>query len=404
MSEHAVTGVAGQQLAQTRVFSDCLLTLASKMPALSRFAKNQTVAFLILAKTEEMQWKPPTIVLRCATVSGDEFELHMVSQAFAQGQKMTVGSSYSAAIDSGSVKPYRAAERRGKSKIQRVLGKIVVDCSAVPDRTGIAAELYVRSGGDVKLSKTVAAIQPALPETYLHPKDFAQLEGLQNIAGRVVSVGPLMKNQGQLPKRSISLEHGEYDYSVDFIGVLAGHPPEVEDVILVMGVKLALYYNIPSLETTRLSYWRKTSAVIPKAEIGGRQSKALKADIPETTVAMLSEVPPETAVLVIGKIKEISPSEVEEVILFTNGGMKYTATLEGDGSEVKVDWWSNENGFQDMMQGSVKWQDLWEKCETEEGRNAFAAQINMVAGKKVALILRPRQWQGGVVWTVHKSA
>ena len=81
------------------------------MPALSRFAKQQTVVFVVLAKNEETTWRPPTVVLRCATANGEEFELHMLAQAFGQGQKMSTGASFSAVVDSGSIKPYRASER-----------------------------------------------------------------------------------------------------------------------------------------------------------------------------------------------------------------------------------------------------------------------------------------------------
>ena len=92
------------------------------MPALSRFANQQTVVFVVLAKNEETTWRPPTVVLRCATANGEEFELHMVAQAFGQGQKMSIGASFSAVVDSGGIKPYRAPERLRGWYLVRVLG------------------------------------------------------------------------------------------------------------------------------------------------------------------------------------------------------------------------------------------------------------------------------------------
>ena len=83
------------------------------MPALSRFAKTQTVSFCVVAKADESSWRPATIVCRCVTTGAEEFELHMAGSAHGAGAKLMVGSSYHAEIPLAAVKPYRAGDRLG---------------------------------------------------------------------------------------------------------------------------------------------------------------------------------------------------------------------------------------------------------------------------------------------------
>ena len=127
--------------------------------------------------------------------------------------------------------------------------------------------------------------------------------------------------------------------------------------------------NIPSLETSRLSYWRKLKTMtVPKMEGEERPSKALKCDIPQVTVATLDSAPEGTAVFLVGKLRAVTPQDVVvNVISFSANSMKFAAEIEADNAQARVDWWSNEAGFKELFGEGVPWTDLWERCETQEG-------------------------------------
>ncbi|CAL1147165.1 unnamed protein product, partial [Cladocopium goreaui] len=279
--------------------------------ALSRFANQQTVVVVVLAKNEETTWRPPTVVLRCATANGEEFELHMVAQALGQGQKMSIGASFSTVVDSGGIKPYRASERlRGCPLVNTLNG------------TGIVAAPYIRTAGEVKLTKTITAVQ--------------------NVVGIVVCMGELVKTSNQLPKRLVSLQFADYEFGIEFVGAIASCPPR-----------------------------KLKTMTVPKMEGEERPSKALKCDIPEVTVATLDSAPEGTAVFLVGKLRAVTPQDVVvNVISFSANSMKFAAEIEADNAQARVDWWSNEAGFKELFGEGVPWTDLWERCETQ----AFAAR------------------------------
>lgn len=237
--------------------------------------------------------------------------------------------------------------------------------------TGIVAAPYIRTAGEVKLTKTITAVEATIEEKFIHPKDFSQWEGIQNVVGIVVGMGELVKTSNQLPKRLVSLQFADYEFGIEFVGAIASCPPRIGDEILVVPVKMVMYVNIPyipSLETSRLSYWRKLKTMtVPKMEGEERPSKALKCDIPEVTVATLDSAPEGTAVFLVGKLRAVTPQDVVNVISFSANSMKFAAEIEADNAQARVDWWSNEAGFKELFGEGVPWTDLWERCETQEG-------------------------------------
>lgn len=159
--------------------------------------------------------------------------------------------------------------------------------------TGLALWLhYIRTAGEVKLTKTITAVEATIEEKFIDPKDFPQWEGIQNVVGIVVGMGELVKTSNQIPKRLVSLQFADYEFGIEFVGAIASCPPRIGDEILVVSVTMVMYINIPSLEASRLSYWRKLKTMtVRKMEGEERPSKALKCDIPEVTVATLDSAP-----------------------------------------------------------------------------------------------------------------
>ena len=231
----------------------------------------------------------------------------------------------------------------------------------------------MRSIGDVRVTKTVQALQVKVPESFIDPKDFSQFEGVGNIAGKVVSVDDIIGGAGaQLPKRGVNPVHGSYEYAVNFIGAMASSPPQPGASILVHSVKLATYLNILSLETTRLSFWSALRAVVPEPQGDERPRKALRSDIPEVALADLENASGDSAVLVIAVVTKVSVEALDSRVSFASNSMKFAVGLSSScdsADEVLVDWWSNDGAFKQMV-GNWQWLDMWEKCEGEDGRKA----------------------------------
>jgi len=89
--------------------------------------------------------------------------------------------------------------------------------------TGIVAAPYIRTAGEVKLTKTITAVQ--------------------NVVGIVVCMGELVKTSNQLPKRLVSLQFADYEFGIEFVGAIASCPPRIGDEILVVPVKMVSTYR-----------------------------------------------------------------------------------------------------------------------------------------------------------------
>lgn len=93
---------------------------------------------------------------------------------------------------------------------------------------------------------------------------------------------------------------------------------------------------------------------------------------PEVALADLENAPGDSAVLVIGVATKVSVEELESRVSFAANSMKFAvglATSVDSADEVLADWWSNDGAFKQMF-GNPQWPDMWETCESEDGRKA----------------------------------
>lgn len=359
---------------------DCPTAPAATSGVLNPFAAKQTVSFAVVALSDESSWKEKTLVCRLLLHDGSQTELHLVKEAKVQWEAMGLKTTtlptqpYTVELARSTIRPYKNAAR-----------------------TGIQASYFIRLQFRLQVQRAVTAAQP-LDRTHTDPSTLESVPygTVVNVAGSVLALSPLVQAD-VLPKRTLDLQHGDFQIAVTLLGSMAKLRWEIGALAFLYGCVKREYQGLTTLETTRLA-WRVMTPPwlqLADSEAGTPPRKALRRE---------SLQPLPIADLLRAELRDVSAKAVEAIALpvtehlfsetlwIGTDRFRLPLTLQDTTGQLRCTWWSQDwNDAAGLKVSSLS--TLFDACGTPEGKEAFLSTLNTALEPVHRWVLRPKTWR-----------
>ena len=346
---------------------------------LSPFKPKQNVLFQIVSARQE-DWSEKTFCGRILLRNGDQMEVQATKAAFDQWNSLTKNVAYTAEIARSVLKQYKGS-----------------------DKTGIQHAFFLRTQFRLpQLQRAVASFRLHVVKDceVASPDNLEQLpeDQIFNVAGFVHSVAaPPPESGAALLRRQVVLAHGEWQFTVQFVGRAARAVPTVQTAVVVYSVKKHCWQGILALETTRLTWCLENPPwlQVPHPSSEGPLRKALRCEVlPTTTVNEAKNASGQDAVCVLATMLPLDESILDTQLWVGAAGdrMRLPITLRDSSGNLRCTLWSSEFGAF-IEKNTDELSELYAACEEgDEAKTTFLTALNANADKDFRWTLRPRMW------------
>ena len=173
-------------------------------------------------------------------------------------------------------------------------------------------------------------------------------DSVLNLTGQIVNIGPpplVAVDNPQLPRRSLVLRHGDYEFEVILLASAAKAAFASGDKVAFFGIRKCLYQGVVSLETGRLSWFLCNPSWLQLPDFEGRPRKALKVEaLVPTSVSSLHAIGvQETAArLVVACVMPLTEAVFGQQIFVSDKKIRVEVVLRDSTGNQAVMLWTEQ--------------------------------------------------------------